>query len=73
MSSILLQSTAGFSTLEKQLDVSSAYSIAQILGGAGLAVGLIFVIYSLATGEKKGWGYLISWFIAVLFYITFIS
>ena len=65
--------SAGFSELEQQLDVSSAITIAQILGGAGLAVGLIFVIYSLATGNKKGWGYLFSWLIAVLFYITFIS
>jgi len=70
---LLLQSTSGFSTLEKQLDVTSAYTIAQILCGAGLGVGLIFVIYNLAIGNKKGWGYLLSWFIAVLFYIAFLA
>lgn len=69
----LLTSNAGFVELEKQFDVSSAGTIAQILGGVGLAVGLIFVIYSLATGNGKGWTYLVSWLIAVLFYVTFIS
>jgi len=65
--------SAGFSELQALFDVSSAITIAQVLGGAGMAVGLIFVIYSLATGSKKGWVYLLSWLIAVLFYITFIS
>jgi len=65
--------SAGFSELEKQLDVSSAITIAQVLGGVGLAVGLIFVLYSLISGDRKGWGYLLSWLIGVLFYLTFIS
>jgi len=64
--------SAGFAELEKQLDVSASINIAQVLGGAGIAVALVFVLYHLANGSKKGYTYLFAWLIGILFYITFI-
>ena len=72
MSSIL-DSSAGFATLEKQLDVSAASTIAQVLGGAGILIGLIFVIFNLATAKQQGWTYLVSWLISVMFYVAFLA
>lgn len=69
----MISLSAGFGELNQLIDVAAATSIAQILSGAGLAVGLIFVLYHLGSGSQKGYVYLMSWLIAVLFYITFLA
>jgi hypothetical protein len=55
--------------LKEKILVDGAHisTTAQILSGVGIAVGLVFVLYQLATNQQNGWKYLLAWIIAVLF------
>jgi len=59
----------GLSELQRNFSVAekSAWGIAQYSMAAVLAVGLVFVVWHLATGSGEGKKYLISWFVALVF------
>lgn len=51
---------------------TTSYSVAGYIAAAMLAVSLVFVVWALATKKDNGKTYLIAWFVALIFTITFI-
>ncbi|MCQ2208704.1 MAG: hypothetical protein MJZ34_00260 [Paludibacteraceae bacterium] len=59
----------GLNTLKNDLDAdsSSITESGQYIACAILAIGLIYVVWSLATGKPHGKELLIGWIVAVIF------
>lgn len=50
----------------------TSFNVAGSMAAAMLALSLIFVIWALATKKENARTYLIAWFVALIFTITFI-
>lgn len=51
---------------------STSFNVAGYIAAAMLAVSLVFVAWALATKKENAKSYLIAWFVALIFTITFI-
>lgn len=51
---------------------TTSFNIAGYVAAAMLAVSLVFVVWALATKKESARTYLIAWFVALIFIITFI-
>lgn len=51
---------------------TTSFNVAGYIAAAMLAVSLVFVVWALATKKENARSYLIAWFVALIFTITFI-
>lgn len=65
--------TGGLSSLKSELGVKSITRSVLYIGGGFLAVGLIGVIWAVATGKPHAKEYVISWIIGVMFYLFLLN
>lgn len=51
---------------------TTSFNVAGYIAASMLAVSLVFVVWALSTKKENARTYLIAWFVALIFTITFI-